>query len=123
MLLLTFLSRRWLWKAVCKAGGTTPEAVREKSAELTRTTSSGRSLQANFDYWMMQNAPDPKKYRRLKTLYSFCILPNFLCLFFAFGGLHTHAFDKILQIGMYVVPVIIVVVGVVGIWYNKHHSE
>ena len=40
MLIPSYFSRRWLWTAVCKAGGTTPQGVREKQAELLRTGTS-----------------------------------------------------------------------------------
>lgn len=122
MLIPSYLSRRKLWAAVCKACGTTPQGVREKQAELLQTGTSN-TLQTRFEVWMTQNAPDPRKFRLLLRFYQLCLVPNILFAFMSFNGLYSHALDTILKIGMVVVPVIILVGFGFGIWYDKHENR
>lgn len=122
MLPISYLSRRPLWKAICEAAGTTPKDARKKGAELVRTTSSSRSLQASFESWMTQNAPNPKKFRYLFNLHQICFVPNVLCAFFSLGVLYTHAVDIFLKIGFFLVPMLIIVLWIAGFWYKRHNS-
>ena len=121
MLIPSYFSRRKIWEAVCKAGGTTPHGVREKQAELLRTGTSN-TLQTRFEVWMTQNAPDPRKFRLLFRFYQLCLAPNIIFAFMSFNGLYSHALDTILKIGMVVVPVIILVGFGFGIWYDRHEN-
>lgn len=120
MLPLSYLSRRWLWKQVCAAGGTTVEESRNKQREFAQ---QGGNWQLQYQSWIMQNAPDIAKYNRLYKLYQFCLAPNLIFCFFSFAGLYTHALDKVLVIGMVIVPIIIVVTSVVGAIHKKQNKE
>lgn len=108
MLPLSYLSRRWLLKQICEAGGTTVEESRKKQREFAQ---QGGNWQMHYQSWILQNATDKTKYMRLFRLYQLCLAPNLICFFFSLGGLYTHAVDKILMIGMIVVPILIIVVG------------
>lgn len=120
MLPFSYLSRRSLWEAVCKAGGTTPKGVREKSPELLRTTSSSHSLQASFDIWMLKNAPNPKKYKRLSLLHSLCLAPNIIFAFASMTVFYTRALSTFIKIGIFVVPAVMVISLAIGIYYKRH---
>lgn len=76
MQVITSLSRKVLWKSVCKAGGTTPEGVREKRGELLQQSTGRQNLQNSFRAWMRSNAPDPKLYDKLDHIYTFSMIPN-----------------------------------------------
>lgn len=71
MQVITSFSRKILWKSVCKAGGTTPEGVREKRGELLQQSTGRQNLQNSFRAWMRSNAPDPKLYDKLDRIYTF----------------------------------------------------
>ena len=120
MLPLSYLSRRWLWKQVCAAGGTTVEESRNKQREFAQ---QGGNWQLQYQSWIMENAPDIAKYNRLYKLYQFCLAPNLIFCFFSFTGLYTHALDKVLVIGMVIVPIVIVVTSVVGAIHKKQNKE
>lgn len=58
---ITYLSFRWVWELLCKAGGTTPEEVKQKKRELFNRTVNP---QIQFRVWLEQNATDVMKFRR-----------------------------------------------------------
>ena len=76
MQVITSLSRKILWNSVCKAGGTTPEGVREKRGELLQQSTGRQNLQNSFRAWMRSNAPDPKLYDKLDHIYTFSMIPQ-----------------------------------------------
>lgn len=48
MQVITLLSRKILWNSVCKAGGTTPEGVREKRGELCNNLQADKTCKTVF---------------------------------------------------------------------------
>lgn len=120
MLPLSYLSRRWLWRRVCEAGGTTVEESRKKQRELAR---QGGNWQLHYQSWIMHNTPDMARYTRLLKLYQLCLVPNLLFFFFSFAGLNTHALDKILAVGMVIVPLLIIVVGIIGVVLKRKQNN
>lgn len=48
MQVITSLSRKILWKSVCKAGGTTPEGVREKKASFCNNLQADKTCKTVF---------------------------------------------------------------------------
>ena len=116
MQVITSLSRKILWKSVCKAGGTTPEGVRE----LLQQSTGRQNLQNSFRAWMRSNAPDPKLYDKLDRIYTFSMIPNVIFLILSFASLSMPmAFQKVLTIGLFVSPVVIIIVIILGIYYKN----
>ena len=107
MQVITSLSRKILWKSVCKAGGTTPEGVREKRGELLQQSTGRQNLQNSFRAWMRSNAPDPK-------LYVIFLILSFVSLSMPM------AFQKVLTVGLFVSPVVIIIVIILGIYYKNY---
>lgn len=105
MLIITILSKRNLWKAVCKASGRTIQEIREKKKEFYSSSTTGRTLQMNFESWMSGNAADKERFNKLYNLYRISIIPNIIFLILSFIGLTTHTFDKVLFVGYFIVPV------------------
>lgn len=48
MQVITLLSRKILWNSVCKAGGTTPEGVREKEASFCNNLQADKTCKTVF---------------------------------------------------------------------------
>lgn len=109
MLIITILSKRNLWKAVCKVSGRTIQEINEKKKEFYSSSTTGRSLQMNFESWMSGNAADKERFNKLYNLYRISIVPNMIFLILSFMGLTTHTFDNILFAGYFIVPVFAVV--------------
>lgn len=120
MLPLSYLSRRWLWKRVCEAGGTTVEESRAKQRELVQ---QGGNWRLHYQSWITRMSPDIVKYNRLYSLYQLAFFPNLLLFFFSFAGLYSHTLDKVLHVGMVLVPIIIVVTGIFGLLDRKHNEK
>lgn len=121
MQVITSLSRKILWNSVCKAGGTTPEGVREKRGELLQQSTGRQNLQNSFRVWMRSNAPDPKLYDKLDRIYTFSMIPNVIFLILSFASLSMPmAFQKVLTIGLFVSPVVIIIVIILGIYYKNY---
>ncbi len=105
MLIITILNKRNLWKAVCKASGRTIQEINEKKKEFYSSSTTGRTLQMNFESWMSGNAADKERFNKLYNLYRISIIPNIIFLILSFIGLTTHTFDKVLFVGYFIVPV------------------
>lgn len=105
MLIITIFSKRYLWKAVCKASGRTMQEINEKKKAFFSSSTTGRALQMNFEIWMSSNAADKKSFNKLYNLYRISIIPNVIFLILSFIGLTTHTFDRVLFAGYFFVPV------------------
>ena len=109
MQVITSLSRKILWKSVCKAG------------ELLQQSTGRQNLQNSFRAWMRSNAPDPKLYDKLDHIYTFSMIPNVIFLILSFASLSMPmAFQKVLTIGLFVSPVVIIIVIILGIYYKNY---
>lgn len=75
MLIVTFFSKKNLWKTVCKASGRTIQEINEKKKEFFGSSTTGRALQMNFEIWMSSNAVDKEKFVKLYNLYRMSIIP------------------------------------------------
>ena len=121
MLIPSYLSRRWLWTAVCKAGGTTPKELRAKIGKAEEEAPNGS--RRYYLSWVAQNSAASNRFKRLIRLHTLFATPDKLFLAVAVVGLGIPAFDKILKVGMFAVPILIVVSWIVGIWYKKQERK
>ena len=121
MLIQSYLSRRWLWTAVCKAGGTTPKELRAKIGKEEEEAPNGS--RRYYLSWVAQNSAASNRFKHLIRLHTLFATPDKLFLAFAIVGLGIPAFDKILKVGMFAVPILIVVSWIVGIWYKKQERK
>lgn len=119
LLPITYLSFRWVWELLCNAGGTTPEEVKQKKRELFNRTVNP---QIQFRVWLEQNATDVMKFRRIYNIYSTCTTTNIIFLAFAFSGFVTPALNKLVKLGMVIVPTLIICSLIAKMIY-KHKSK
>ena len=119
LLPITYLSFRWVWELLCKTGETTPEEVKQKKRELFNRTVNP---QIQFRVWLEQNATDVMKFRRIYNIYSICTTTNIIFLAFAFSGFVTPALNKLVKLGMVIVPTLIVCSFIARMIY-KHKSK
>lgn len=70
---------------------------------------------------MRSNAPDPKLYDKLDRIYTFSMIPNVIFLILSFVSLSMPmAFQKVLTVGLFVSPVVIIIVIILGIYYKNY---
>ena len=113
MLIPSYLSRRWL--------GTTPKELRAKIGKEEEEAPNGS--RRYYLSWVAQNSAASNRFKHLIRLHTLFATPDKLFLAFAIVGLGIPAFDKILKVGMFAVPILIVVSWIVGIWYKKQERK
>lgn len=122
MLPISYFSRMWLWKMICYEGGTTPEEVRKKRAELVNESIGGRNLQNVFELWLRQNSSNPDRVSNLLKIYRICLAPNIIFLAISFYNLVNPRLTKVCIIGMILVAFISIVLFVLR-FHNKKQTK
>lgn len=116
---ITYLSFRWVYVLMCQIAGKTVEEVREKKREISRSTID---RQIQFAIYMEKGCTDIKKYRLLSKIYTVCPLINVVLAFLALTRFSFNLVRPILQIGMIIVPTLIICSLIARMIY-KHKSK
>lgn len=123
MLPVSYLSRKWLWKMICHEGGTTPEEVRKKSAELVKDSMGGRRLQNVFETWLRKNSNNPNRVSSLLKIYRICLAPNIIFLAISIYNLVNPRLIKVCIIGMILVALLAISLALFGFCKDKFPSH
>lgn len=116
---ITYLSFRWIYVLMCKVAGKTVEEVKAKKREIL---SSPGHHQTEFAMYMESGCTDKKKYRLLSNIYTVCPLINVMLATFAITRFSFNLIRPILQIGIIVVPALVICSQIARIIY-KHKSK
>lgn len=113
------LSLHWLWVQVCKTAGVTKQEIKEYRIENHQEINPQKKLY----FWLVSKSSNPKKFKRLFTVYQFCTALSILCFSFAVFGCFTHAFDKVLDYIGIIMSGVPFVFGLAGVLYNMSNKE
>ena len=84
---------KWILYKAYKSAGLTTEQILDYRASLRGSNNQPQKLTA----WVLKSSPDPRKTRRLLSLYNLSMAPSIICLGVSVMGLFSRIFDTFLD--------------------------
>lgn len=110
MSVLSRLFNRWVFERILESANLKWEDVLNRRKELQGLDKQPRKMTS----WILSVSPDRKETKKWFNIYNLINLPSIIFLSLSVMGLFTHLFDKILDIGFFIVLGIVMVSTVYG---------
>lgn len=112
---ITWFSLRWLWNMILIKAKRTRQEVKAYFKDVMKNGSGSPKMNGvYFRMWLMKSAENPRKVRRLYSLYQYSYLPVLFCFSFSVMGFVANVFDEYFVCAMIVVGILPVVYMVIG---------
>lgn len=110
MSVLSRLLNRWVFERILESANLKWEDVLNRRKEMQGPDKQPRKMTS----WILSVSPDRKETKKWFNIYNLINLPSIIFLSLSVMGLFTHLFDKILDIGFFIVLGIVMVSTVYG---------
>lgn len=110
MSVLSRLFNRWAFERILESASLKWEDVLNRRKELQGLDNQPRKMTT----WILSVSPNRKETRKRLNIYNLINLPSIIFLSLSVMGLFTHLFDKILDVGFFIVLGIVMVSTVYG---------
>ena len=99
MSVLGRLLNRWVFERILESANLKWEDVLNRRKELQGLNHQPRKMTS----WILSVSPDRKETRKWFNIYNVINLPSIIFLSLSVMGLFTHIFDKVLDVGFFIV--------------------
>ena len=89
---------RWMWEEICVSAGKGPAEVMARRKEICGSSRTYKKMYI----WLLGESPEPKRTKKWIYLYQIATLLPSVGVLLSVMGLFTHAFDSILDTGVWV---------------------
>lgn len=110
MSILSRLFNQWAFERILESANLKWEDVLNRRKELQGLDYQTRKMTS----WILSVSPDRKETRKWLNIYNLINLPSIIFLSLSVMGLFTHIFDKILDIGFFIVLGITMISTILG---------
>ncbi len=114
MSVISRLFNRWAFERILESASLKWEDVLNHRKELQGLYNQPRKMTT----WILSISPNRKETRKWINIYNLINLPSIIFLSLSVMGLFTHLFDKILDVGFFIVLGIVMVSTIYGLISN-----